>query len=168
MSPLAGVRLCLAIVVASGVTAFPLDAELALASDALHASSLAEALPGLTAWVDRVAEGLAATYAVYPFMAYGTDWLAFAHLGIALAFVGPLRDPVRNVWVVRWAALMCAGIVPLALIAGSLRGLPWGWHLIDIGFGAVAIVPLGIALRLIRRLAQRSASPDATPSAHDA
>jgi len=36
----------------------------------------------------------------YPFIAYGTDWLAFAHFVIAIAFIGPWRDPVRNVWVV--------------------------------------------------------------------
>ncbi|SCF41963.1 hypothetical protein [Micromonospora mirobrigensis] len=34
-------------------------------------------------------------------MLYGTDWLAFAHLVLAVAFWGPLRDPVRNVWVVQ-------------------------------------------------------------------
>ena len=29
-------------------------------------------------------------------IAYGTDWLAFAHITIAVAFLGPLKDPVRN------------------------------------------------------------------------
>jgi hypothetical protein len=34
----------------------------------------------------------------FPFVTYGTDWLAFGHFVIALAFVGALRDPVRNRW----------------------------------------------------------------------
>jgi hypothetical protein len=32
----------------------------------------------------------------YPFLAYGTDWLAFVHLVIAVAFVGPFFDPVPD------------------------------------------------------------------------
>ncbi|AZS47781.1 MULTISPECIES: hypothetical protein [Microbacterium] len=106
----------------------------------------------LTVWVQRVAEALETTGTDYPFLAYGTDWLAFAHLAIAVAFVGPLIDPVRNVWVTIWGLIMCAGIVPLALIAGAIRGLPLGWQLIDISFGVVAAVPLTIAVVLTRRL----------------
>ena len=37
---------------------------------------------------------------------------------IAVAFWGPWRDPVRNVWIVEWGMVCCAAIVPLALIAG--------------------------------------------------
>jgi hypothetical protein len=43
---------------------------------------------GLLAWIVRVRNGLLATQAQYPFLAYGTDWLAFAHLVIATAFWG--------------------------------------------------------------------------------
>ena len=32
-------------------------------------------------------------------------WLAFAHIVIAIAFVGPPRDPVRNVWVIELALI---------------------------------------------------------------
>lgn len=151
------VRCCLAVVVlglvVSGVTAFPLREELALARDLLAQLNVGSILPGAVWWVNRVAEGLDATSAAYPFIAYGTDWLAFAHLLIAVAFIGPLVDPVRNVWVIVWGLIACAGIVPLAAIAGALRGLPLGWQLIDMSFGVIAAVPLVLALVWTRRLA---------------
>jgi len=150
------IRICLIIVivglVVSGVTAFPLREELMLGRDVLNNTGLSAVFPDLASWVQRVAEGLEVTGTEYPFLAYGTDWLAFAHLAIAVAFVGPLIDPVRNVWVTIWGLIMCAGILPLALIAGAIRGLPFGWQLIDISFGVVAAVPLTIALVLTRRL----------------
>jgi hypothetical protein len=150
------IRICLIIVivglVVSGVTAFPLREEVTLGRDILNNTGLSGTFPDLAFWVERVAEGLEVTGTDYPFLAYGTDWLAFAHLAIAVAFVGPLIDPVRNVWVTIWGLIMCAGIVPLALIAGAIRGLPIGWQLIDISFGVVAAVPLTIALVLTRRL----------------
>lgn len=85
-------------------------------------------------------------------MAYGTDWLAFAHLVIAVAFIGVLRDPIRNIWIIQWGMIACVGVIPLALIAGSIRQIPFGWMLIDMSFGIVGIVPLLIVHRLIRRL----------------
>jgi hypothetical protein len=154
---LAGIRWALAVVifglVVSGVTAFPLREELAFARDILVRTDAAQYVPGFVDWVARVAEGLEVSHGAYPFIAYGTDWLAFAHLLIAIAFIGPLVDPVRNVWVTVWGLIACAAIVPLALIAGAIRGLPVGWQLIDISFGVVAAVPLVIALRLTRKLA---------------
>lgn len=150
------IRICLIIVIlglfVSGVTAFPLREELTLGRDILGNTGLSMTFPDLAVWVQRVAEALETTGTDYPFLAYGTDWLAFAHLAIAVAFVGPLIDPVRNVWITIWGLIMCAGIVPLTLIAGAVRGLPLGWQLIDISFGVVAAVPLTIALVLTRRL----------------
>jgi hypothetical protein len=136
--------------VASGLTAFPLETELRIASDLLHAIPLAPA--ALTEWIDRVRDALIATNDQYPFLAYGTDWLAFAHLVIAVAFIGPLRDPVRNVWVIQFGMIACVGVIPLALIAGTIRQIPPGWQLIDMSFGVFGIIPLLIVLRLIRRL----------------
>ena len=66
----------------------------------------------LLRWLLTVREGLGATNRAYPFLAYGTDWLAFAHLVIAVLFVGPLRDPVRNRWVIEWGMIACAAVVP--------------------------------------------------------
>jgi len=136
--------------VASGVTAFPLETEMRIASDVLH--WLGFAPPPLTEWIDRVRDALIATNDAYPFLAYGTDWLAFAHLVIAVAFIGPLRDPVRNIWIVQFGMIACIGVIPLALIAGAIRGIPVGWQLIDMSFGVIGIIPLIIVYRLIRRL----------------
>ncbi|MFE6734247.1 hypothetical protein [Microbacterium sp. NPDC057650] len=138
--------------VVSGVTAFPLREELALASDALHRMPAAAWFPDAVSWVDRVAVALETNADRFPFIAYGTDWLAFAHLVIAVAFIGPLRDPVRNVWVIQWGLIACLGILPLALIAGGIRGIPLGWQLIDMSFGIVGAVPLIVALRLTWKL----------------
>jgi len=138
--------------VLSGLTAFPLQAESRWLAGIVHDSGLGDAFPGLAAWTDRVRDGIADAGVRYPFLAYGTDWLAFAHLVIAAAFWGPLKDPVRNVWVVRWAMLACAGVIPLALICGPLRGIPLPWRFVDMSFGIVGVIPLLIVERAIRRL----------------
>jgi len=85
-------------------------------------------------------------------MAYGTDWLAFAHIVIAIAFIGPLRDPVRNIWIVQWGMIACVLVIPLALIAGPNRGIPLGCQLLNVSFGAFGIIPLLIVYRLTRQL----------------
>jgi hypothetical protein len=136
--------------VISGVTAFPLVTETRWLADLLHA---VPAPTGLATWIERIHEGLATTGRDYPFIAYGTDWLAFAHLVIAVAFWGPWRDPVRNVWVIDWGMICCIAIIPLSLIAGAIRHLPWQWQLVDISFGVFGIIPLLVIRRLIRQLA---------------
>jgi len=45
-------------------------------------------------------------------------------LVIAAAFIGPYVDPVRNKWAITFGLVACAGVMPLALIAGSTRGIP--------------------------------------------
>jgi hypothetical protein len=140
---------CLAL---AGITAFPLVAELNLASAVLHSFGAQHVLPSFVAWIDRVHAGVDATNARYPFIFYGTDWLAFAHLMIAVAFIGAFRDPVRNVWIIQFGMIACVCVIPLAAIAGPIRGIPFGWELIDMSFGVIGIIPLIIVYRLIRRL----------------
>ncbi|MCH0542539.1 hypothetical protein I3F58_23875 [Streptomyces sp. MUM 203J] len=140
--------------VLSGATAFPLVTELRLMDDALAgwASPVADALPGLAEWIGRVRAGLDSASAEHPFLLYGTDWLAFAHLVIAVAFYGPYRDPVRNIWVIDFGIIACAGIVPLALICGPIRGIPFWWSVIDMAFGVFGVIPLLLVRRHIKRL----------------
>jgi hypothetical protein len=138
--------------VVSGLTAFPLETELRILASILPGADQPHP-PGLTAWILNVRDALAATNRAYPFLAYGTDWLAFAHLMIAVAFIGPLRDPVKNVWVVDFGLIACAGVIPLALIAGEIRGIPWGWRLIDCSFGVFGAVPLLVVRKMIKSLA---------------
>ncbi|MEU4205200.1 hypothetical protein AB0B79_27765 [Streptomyces sp. NPDC039022] len=140
--------------VLSGLTAFPLSTEIRWADELLRsdASPLAGHLPGLVEWIGKAREGLEATDAKYPFLLYGTDWLAFAHLVIAVAFYGPFRDPVRNIWVIDFGMIACAGIIPLALICGPIRGIPFYWQLIDMSFGVFGVIPLLVVRRMIKRL----------------
>ena len=112
-------------------------------------------------WLATVDGGLRETYRLYPWLGYGTDWLAFAHLVIAVFYVGPYRDPVRNVWVLQSGLIACAGVFFLALICGSIRGIPFYWQLIDCSFGVFGALPLVWVLRLTQRLEkiERGRSP---------
>jgi hypothetical protein len=140
--------------VVSGVTAFPLEAELRWLTGALGAGpqTRPEDVTGVLRWLVTVRDALIATNDRYPFLAYGTDWLAFAHLVIAVAFVGPLRDPVRNRWVVTFGLIACAGVIPLALIAGAARGIPLYWRLIDCAFGVLGAALLWPCARAIQEV----------------
>jgi len=139
--------------VLSGATAFPLVHELRWTESGLRALAVPDRLPGLMEWIGRVRGGLDAVDEKYPFVLYGTDWLAFAHLVIAVAFYGPYRDPVRNIWVIEFGMIACAGIIPLALVCGPVRGIPFWWSLIDMSFGVLGVVPLYVVRRKIKRLA---------------
>ncbi|MFJ9926592.1 MULTISPECIES: hypothetical protein [Streptomyces] len=139
--------------VLSGATAFPLVHELRWADGVLRAPAVPDPLPGLTEWIGRVRGGLDTVDEKYPFVLYGTDWLAFAHLVIAVAFYGPYRDPVRNIWVIEFGMIACAGVIPLALVCGPIRGIPFWWSLIDMSFGVFGVVPLYVVRRKIKRLA---------------
>ncbi len=88
--------LFLAGLVISGITAFPLETELGAVAGIAETSRWRGS--PLATWLITVRDALRYTGAKYPFLAYGTDWLAFAHLVIAIAFIGPWRDPVRNQW----------------------------------------------------------------------
>jgi hypothetical protein len=138
--------------VLSGITAFPLQSELALLVRLSGYFHLAEHAPALSSWLARVWLALSDTGIRYPFLAYGTDWLAFGHLVIAVAFIGPCIDPVRNKWLISFGLIACAGVVPLALIAGAIRGIPFYWRLIDCSFGIFGCIPLLIVRRKIYRL----------------
>jgi hypothetical protein len=144
----------------SGITAFPLVYETHwLATFATAHPSLPE---GLIAWLNRLHQALTDTDTRYPFLAYGTDWLAFAHLVLAAAFIGPYRDPVRNKWVLQFGLIACAGVLPLAFIAGPIRGIPFFWRLIDCSFGIFGCIPLLICLRLVKAL-EVQAPPASSP-----
>ena len=108
---------------------------------------------GLVHWILTVREGLEVTYQKYPFIAYGTDWLAFAHLMIALFFILPWQDPVRYEGVLKVGVAASLGVIPLAFICGPLRGIPLGWRIIDCSFGLLCLPPLLFALRKVRALA---------------
>src|SRR5512135_1431676 len=106
----------------AGLTAIPLRWELALLNQWFGMNSfLSSILPSLAEWISRVNDSVQNGYGQYPLLAYGTDWLAFAHLAIAVAFIGPLRDPLRNIWIIEFGMIACLLILPWALIFGIVR-----------------------------------------------
>lgn len=133
--------------VLSGITAFPLETELSLLREWTIHSKLFVRM-----WVNKVYEAVHETNCNYPFMAYGTDWLAFAHIVIAVAFIGPLRDPVKNIWVIEFGIIVCFMVFPLAFICGNIRGIPFYWQLIDCSFGLIGFIPLYLCRRDILQL----------------
>ena len=140
--------------VLSGLTAFPLVWESEVLARMLGAAPNAtpQEYSGLTHWIVTVRNALRETDGKFPFLAYGYDWLAFAHLVIATLFIGPLRDPVRNKWIFDWALIACAAIIPLALICGPLRGIPFGWRVIDCSFGVIGAIPLLLCRKYVGEL----------------
>lgn len=140
--------------VLSGVTAFPLQRELEGVATlrGLGPATAASAGNGFDRWILNVRDGLRESYARYPWLAYGTDWLAFAHIIIAVFFLGPLVNPARNVWILDAGMIACGLVIPLALICGAVRHIPFGWRLIDCSFGVIGIVPLYYCRRLTRKL----------------
>jgi hypothetical protein len=133
----------------SGITAFPLEWELSILND------LSKNAPDfIKEWIGGVYMAIKDTNVKYPFMSYGTDWLAFAHLVIAVAFWGPLKDPMKNIWVIQFGMIACIMIFPLAFICGPIRNIPFYWQLIDCSFGAIGLIPLYICYKNILKLEQ--------------
>jgi hypothetical protein len=144
-----------AFLVASGVTAMPVEWEINLAATWLGLPSDANPADysGLQHWIAKVRQGLVDTGSRYPFIAYGFDWLAFAHIVIAVLFLGAIRDPVRNIWVITFGIIACVLVIPWSLLVGPFRGIPTYWSLIDCTFGVFGIIPLWLARRYTVRLA---------------
>jgi hypothetical protein len=138
--------------VVSGLTAFPIEAELAIAQNAVDYLGLDNAF---SKWLEQAYVGIRETNAVYPFISYGTDWLAFAHLVIAIVFLGPLKDPVRNIWVIEFGMIACMAVLPLAFIAGMIREIPLFWQMLDSMFGLLGLavlLPCYIKIKKLEKL----------------
>ena len=129
----------------SGITAFPIETELRFLSG--HSSIFPDLL---SKWINTVYDAVKTTNKNYPYLSYGTDWLAFGHLVIATAFIGPLIDPVKNSWIIQWGMIACVMVIPLAFISGPIRGIPFYWGVIDSCFGVFGIMPLWICYREIK------------------
>jgi len=133
--------------VLSGITAFPIETQLEAAVNYIHY------LPEIMQlWLTQIYFAVKTTNAQYPYLSYGTDWLAFAHIVIAVAFIGPFKDPVKNVWVIEFGMIACVMVFPLAFIAGAIREIPLFWKLIDCSFGVLGLIPLYICYRYIKQL----------------
>lgn len=143
--------------VASGATAIPLETELRWIAHRLGVESAGNTasprpVSSLVGWFNRVHQAVAETNARHPFMAYGTDWLAFGHFVIAIAFTGLWRDPVRNRWLIDFGLIACGLVLPYAFVMGGIRGIPVPWRIIDCSFGLLGAVPLLYCRRLVNEL----------------
>jgi hypothetical protein len=129
----------------SGITAIPINNEL----EFLLRCNLPLSVQW---WLKKVLNSYNIVETNYPFLLYGYDWLAFAHIILAILFIGPYRDPIRNIWVIQFGLIACLLIFPLAFIAGSIRGIPIGWQFIDCSFGLVGCIPLLIIYKKTQKL----------------
>jgi hypothetical protein len=140
--------------VVSGATAIPVPTELQAAVRVLGEDLSANGFvpESMAVWLRTLRDGIRETSARAPFMFYGTDWLAFGHFMIALAFVGALRDPLRNRWLYQFGMIACAAVPIWAFVFGPIRGIPLWWRVIDASFGVIGFVPMWLCNRLIGRI----------------
>ncbi len=139
----------------SGLTAIPLETELVFLSRCFSYQT------PVGPWLEKVRSAISYANSHFPFLAYGYDWLAFAHFILAILFIGPLKDPVKNKWVVEFGMIACVLIIPFALIAGHFRAIPVGWRLIDCSFGVLGLIPLSVCrskINCIENLVSKNAS----------
>lgn len=130
--------------IVSGATAIPLLPEVNWLTNVLG-PALPHSVYG--EWLMRIRDALAQTQSQYPYLFYGTDWLAFGHFAIAIAFIGGLRDPIRNRWLFDFGLIACLLVIPYAFIFGAIRGIPVWWRLVDCSFGVFGAIPLAFCRR---------------------
>ena len=99
-----------------------------------------------------MAVAVSETYSSYPVIAYCMDWLSYACVVFAIFLLGAIRDPVKNLWVVKvFMVACCLGFV-LPFIVGPIRDIPMFWRFIDSSFGLVGFLFLLLPYRLIMKL----------------
>jgi hypothetical protein len=130
----------------SGITAIPVEWELSIATKFFNEDSF------IGSWLSEIHMAIKNTSNKYPYLFYGYDWLAFAHIVLAIAFFGPYKDPVKNKWVIEFGTIACFLTIPFALVVGYFRGIPFWWRLIDCSFGILGLIPLGICYNKIIEL----------------
>jgi hypothetical protein len=139
-------KVFMVLLVLSGLTAIPVEWELSLLTRFIDESSW------IGSWLQQLYTAVKETNTKYPALFYGFDWLAFAHIVIAIAFIGPYRDPVRNKWVIEFGVYACLLVIPFALIMGSYRGIPFWWRILDCSFGLIGLIPLLTCYKKIQKL----------------
>jgi hypothetical protein len=132
------------LLILSGLSAFPVQTEIDFLFE--HLSSLA--LFAHT-WIESLHGNLHKTPMA---LFYGTDWLAFAHIIIALFFVPVFLDPQKyriNLYI---GMAACCLVFPLAFICGPLRQIPFFHQLIDCSFSLIGFTYLSFILHRVNKL----------------
>ncbi len=124
-------------VVVAGITALPLLQEMSILQSIIPAGE-----NGFSGWIATVKTGLEETYTRFPWIAYGTDWLAYGHFAISFFFVAAVIRPAQSRLILLAGIVACLCLIPTAMICGQARGIPFGWRLIDCSFGVLGIIPL--------------------------
>lgn len=117
----------MALLILSGLTAFPVRAEV----DYLY-SKLSSFPLFFQAWILQLKTSIDNTPDV---VLYGTDWLAFAHIIISFFFIPVLADPIKHKSNILVGMVACLAVFPLAFVCGPVRGIPFFHQLIDCCFG---------------------------------
>lgn len=134
------------LLVLSGITAFPVQTELNFMANHINW------FPSLFHdWILKVNASINSVAETQPYLLYGYDWLAFAHIVIAMFFYGVYKDPIRNAWVLKVGMVACIGVFILAFCAAPIREIPIAWTLIDCSFGFFGIITLGVIQRMINQ-----------------
>lgn len=133
--------------IVSGLTAMPAETELRwlMQYKGMFPVKLGD-------WLQTCYDALVDTNNKYPFLAYGYDWLAFAHFAIALSFIGLYKNPVKNIWIIDWQIIICVLVIPFAFMAGPIRQIPIFHLIIDCCFGIFGLIPLFICRKWIKEL----------------
>jgi hypothetical protein len=141
----------------SGLTAIPISATFDAAASLLGNNFRANGnVPEFVAeWLRTVSGGVHQIDKAAPYFYYGTDWLAFGHIVIALSFVGAWRDPVRNRWLYQFGMMACILVVPWAAAFGAIRGIPVWWRIIDCSFGVFGFFPVWFCHRRVCAIENR-------------
>jgi len=130
----------------SGLTAIPLESEIGFILSRIDSDG------ALYKWMLEIFIALKKINIDYPYLHYGYDWLAFAHLLFAILFLGTYRNPKQNIWIFQFGVVACLLIIPTAFIAGQYREIPLYWILIDCSFGVLGLIPLLYTLKLIKHV----------------
>ena len=62
---------------------------------------------------------------------------------------------IKNKWVIEFGMISCVLIIPFALVAGQIRGIPVWWRIIDCSFGAIGFIPLLLCLQKINLIEKK-------------
>lgn len=154
------IRLMLGMVVAglllSGLTTFWLPQEIKWLIETVWSNS-PDTFPFFSGEYEllvKVGRGLEIIDRDYPQILLGTDWLGFAHIILAILFLGALKDPARNIWVIQFGMISAVLVVPAAFLFGYVRELPSIHYFVDAAFGVTAFVPLYIAYSMAGKISR--------------
>ncbi len=131
------------LLILSGVTAFPVKTEINFLFENRNAFP-----EFMMHWIEKLNTIILQTPDI---MLYGTDWLAFAHIIIALFFIPVYINPVKYQINIKVAMAACLLVFPLAFICGPIRGIPFFHQLIDCSFGILGIIYLYFILNKIKK-----------------